>query len=137
MTISPASVRSSTIFFRQAKRSMPEYGPAASFMRRWAWFDRVLWPHVEKTQHRIKPCVDRYGEWGVALFIGMPLPGSGTYAGALGAYLMGLGKRKFAAAAVIGVLIAGTAVTALCLLVDHGIVSEDSLIKRLIFKEIG
>lgn len=112
-------------------------GPLSRFMRRWAWFERRVWPRIEKTQHRIRPKVDRYGEWGVAIFIGMPVPGSGTYAGALGAYLMGLDRRKFAAATVIGVLIAGAAVTAMCLMLQHGIVAEDSLWKKLMVKDIG
>ncbi|HPM40847.1 MAG TPA: small multi-drug export protein [bacterium] len=111
--------------------------PAANLMRRWGWFDRAVWPKLEKTQHRIKPKVDRWGEWGVAIFIGVPLPGSGTYAGALGAYLLGLSKRKFAAATVIGVLIAGAAVTAFCLLIEHGFVADDSIMRKLMVKEIG
>jgi uncharacterized membrane protein len=51
----------------------------------------------------------------VALFIGIPLPGTGSYSGALGAYLLGLGYRKFIIANVIGVLMAGTIVTAVVL----------------------
>lgn len=81
--------------------------------------------------------VEKYGELGVAVFIGIPLPGSGVYTGAFGAYLLGLDKRKFGVANVIGVLIAGVAVTVLCLLIQKGIVvvSEDGgwidwLIKR-------
>ena len=52
------------------------------------------------------------GELGVAVFIGIPLPGSGVYTGAFGSYLIGLSKRKFAIANVIGVVIAAAAVTA-------------------------
>jgi uncharacterized membrane protein len=70
---------------------------------------------VLRTQRRIQKSVDRYGEMGVALFIGIPLPGTGSYSGALGAHLMGLGYRKFIIANVIGVLMAGTIVTAVVL----------------------
>jgi len=66
---------------------------------------------VVKTQKNIQKSVDKYGELGVALFIGVPLPGSGVYSGALGAYVIGLNFKKFIIADIIGVLIAGTIVT--------------------------
>ena len=50
------------------------------------------------------------------MFIGVPLPGSGVYSGALAAYLLGFRKRDFFLAAVIGVLIAGTIVLLVSLL---------------------
>jgi len=64
-----------------------------------------------RTQKNIQKYVDKYGELGVALFIGVPLPGSGVYSGALGAYVIGLKLKKFIIADIIGVLIAGTIVT--------------------------
>ncbi len=109
-------------------------GPFFTFVRKWGWFNRRIWPTLEKTQHKIHPYVEKYGELGVAVFIGIPLPGSGVYTGAFGAYLLGLGRRKFAIANVIGVLIAGAAVTALCLLILHGAVGENSFMARLFLK---
>ena len=110
-------------------------GPVFMFIRKWGWFDRKIWPILEKTQHKIHPYVEKYGEFGVAVFIGIPLPGSGVYTGAFGSYLLGLDKRKFAIANVIGVLIAAVAVTALCLLIDNGMVGDDSLLARLMIKK--
>jgi len=112
-------------------------GPVFDLIRRWMWFDRNIWPILERTRHRIKPYIDRYGELGVAVFIGIPLPGSGVYTGAFGAYLLGLDKKKFAVANVIGVLIAATAVTILCLMILHGFIAEDSLWTRLFIKKIN
>lgn len=74
-------------------------------------YDRV----IERTQKKIQKYVDKYGEIGVAIFIGIPLPGSGVYTGALGSYLIGLGYRKFIIACIIGVIIAGIAVTLITL----------------------
>jgi len=73
-----------------------------------------------------KKPIDKYGEMGIAIFIGIPLPGTGSYTGALGAYLMGIGYKKFIIANVIGVLIAGTIVT---LVVLSGVETFDFLIK--------
>jgi uncharacterized membrane protein len=110
-------------------------GPVFNFIRRWGWFERKIWPILDRTQHKIKPFVDKYGEFGVALFIGVPLPGSGVYTGAFGSYLIGLNKRKFAIANVIGVIIAAIAVTAICLLIKEGVVGDDSLITKLFIKQ--
>tara|TARA_Y100000310_G_C20686943_1_gene819633 strand:- start:3055 stop:3534 length:480 start_codon:yes stop_codon:yes gene_type:complete len=74
-------------------------------------FDRFWSKTVEKTQTKIHPYVEKYGEWGLALFIGIPLPGSGVYSGAIAAYLLGMSYKKFFMAVVAGVLIAGTIVT--------------------------
>jgi len=70
---------------------------------------------LKKTQRKIEPYVRKYGTFGVSLFIGLPLPGSGSYTGALGAYLLGLGYKKFVIANIIGVVIAGITVTILTL----------------------
>jgi len=75
-----------------------------------------LWDKYTKhTQHRISKAVEKYGEWAVAIFIGIPLPGSGVYTGAVASFLIGLNFKKFIIADIIGVLIAGILVTIICL----------------------
>ena len=71
--------------------------------------------YVAKTQKKIHKYVEKYGEIGVALFIAVPLPGSGVYSGALAAYIVGMSYKDFIKAAIIGVLIAGIIVTAISL----------------------
>ena len=70
---------------------------------------------VARTQRRVEPYVEKYGTIGIALFIGIPLPGSGVWTGALAAHLLGLKFKKFAMANLIGVLIAAVIVTAVSL----------------------
>jgi uncharacterized membrane protein len=79
------------------------------------FIDKIYQKYVEKTQKKIHAYVEKYGEAAVAIFIGIPLPGSGSYSGALAAYLIGLGYKKFIIANIIGVLIAGIIVTAIVL----------------------
>jgi len=74
-------------------------------------FDKYYQKVVLKTQKKIHPYIEKYGVYGLALFIAVPLPGSGVYTGALGAYLLGFRKRDFLLAASIGVVIAGIIVT--------------------------
>lgn len=77
--------------------------------------DKIYKKYVDKTQKKIKKYVDKYGVLGMSIFIGVPLPGSGVYSAALGAYALGMGYRKFILASILGVLIAGIAVLAICL----------------------
>ncbi len=73
---------------------------------------------VLRTQHKIQKKVDKYGWIGVAIFIGIPLPFSGVYTGALGAYLIGVDYKKFIIANIFGVLMAGILVTLFVLFGD-------------------
>ncbi len=77
--------------------------------------DKYYQKYVEKTQKKIRSVVEKYGELGVAIFIGIPLPGSGVYSGALGSYILGLSFKKFMIASVLGVLIAGIIVLVISL----------------------
>jgi len=79
------------------------------------FIDKIYQKYVERTQKKIHKYVKKYGEAAVAIFIGIPLPGSGSYSGALAAYLIGLGYKKFIIANIIGVLIAGVIVTLITL----------------------
>ena len=103
--------------------------PVMKFMDRFKWFKTKIEPILERARKKLHPYVEKYGEIGVALFIGVPLPGSGVYTGAVGAYLLGLDKKKFAIANLIGVLIAGTAVALICLFAEQ-IPWVDFFIKR-------
>ncbi len=81
-----------------------------------SFFKKIYDKKVLKIQNKIKPSVDRYGWLGLALFIGVPLPGSGVYTGALVAKMIGMDFKKFIFASILGIIIAGTVVTLISLL---------------------
>tara|TARA_Y100000310_G_scaffold335009_1_gene416043 strand:- start:215 stop:691 length:477 start_codon:yes stop_codon:yes gene_type:complete len=74
------------------------------------WIDKLYQRNVIRTQKKVHKYVEKYGVLGLAIFIGIPLPGSGVYSGALAAYILGFKFKEFFKAAVIGVLIAGVIV---------------------------
>ena len=84
-------------------------------MQKIPFVHRIWSKYVERTRRKIHAGVEKYGEWAVGVFIGIPLPGTGVYSGALAAYLIGLPFKKFIIADLIGVLIAGVLVTFFCL----------------------
>ncbi|MCA9487455.1 MAG: small multi-drug export protein [Nanoarchaeota archaeon] len=70
---------------------------------------------LEKRKRKISRYVDKYGVLGVALFIGIPLPGSGVYSGSFGAFLIGMKRRDYYIANLIGVLISGGVISLITL----------------------
>lgn len=104
------------------------------FLLRLDWFRRRIWPLLEAKREKLRPLVEKYGTWGVAVFIGIPLPGTGAVAGAIASYLLRLDRRRFWLANAAGVAAAALAVTLVCLAIDAGFLAEDSLARRLFLK---
>ncbi len=75
------------------------------------WLDRLYQRYSAKKAHKLQRYVDRYGILGLALFIGVPLPGTGVYSGCVAAWIVGYRFRDYLLASFLGCLIAGTIVT--------------------------
>ena len=71
------------------------------------FFDKI----VKRSRKRIEEKIDRFGYWGLVIFVAIPLPITGAYTGALGAWVLAMKKRKSFAAIAAGVIIAGFIVT--------------------------
>jgi len=73
------------------------------------FFDRF----VEKARKRVHAQVEKYGYWGLLLFVAVPLPITGAWTGALGAWVLGLSYKKAFFAIAGGVVLAGIIVSVL------------------------
>lgn len=62
---------------------------------------------------RKAPQIRKYGFWGLALFVSIPLPMTGAWSGAAIAFLLGMRKRVAFTSIFLGVLTAGLIVTIL------------------------
>ena len=73
-----------------------------------------------KGTKRLKPVanIEKYEFWGLVAFVGIPLPGTGAWTGALIAALLGIRFRKAFPAIVIGVCLAACIMT----IISYGIV---------------
>ncbi len=77
-------------------------------------FLKKFYDHVIlKAQNQSKSLIEKYGFFGLAIFIAIPLPGSGTWTGAAIGNFLGIGYKKFFLANLIGVIISGLIVTAI------------------------
>ena len=92
------------------------------------WYKILFERFVERARDRLRDKVERWGWLGVAIFVGIPLPITGAWTGTLGAWVLGLSKRKTMIAVVLGVVIAGIIVTTVVLL---GIQALNLFIKNL------
>ena len=65
--------------------------------------------------------IDKYGIWGLLIFVAIPLPGTGGWTGALLASLLHLDKKKSFIVISLGVFIAGLIITLLSLVVGNAV----------------
>lgn len=73
------------------------------------FFDRT----VARTRVKIEEKIKKYGYIGLMLFVAVPLPITGAWTGSLGAWILGLDKKKSCMYVALGVLISGLIVTAI------------------------
>ena len=71
----------------------------------------VLW--LEEKGRKNAPKIEKYGFWGLMIFVAIPLPGTGGWTGALIASVMKMSKKKSIISISLGVIIAAVIVTIL------------------------
>ena len=85
-------------------------------LSRWKWYAGAFERIVERARRKVHEPVERYGYWGLAIFVAIPLPLTGAWTGALGAWVLGMNPRKAFLAITAGVIVAGVVVTAVAFL---------------------
>ncbi len=89
------------LLFLRLLRSLAQRVPAA---RRF-----LVWSRMRARKHR--PLIRRYGILGVALIVGVPIPGTGLFTGTVAGSLIGLDDRSLALGLLLGTVAAATLVT--------------------------
>lgn len=99
------------------------------------WFITPIFDRLKKTKHLSKLVnkieskanskreqIEKREFWGLLLFVGIPLPGTGAWTGSLIASMVGMNKKKSLLAAILGVILAGMIMMLLSFGVLKGIV---------------
>lgn len=71
---------------------------------------KLLGKIVDKMEEKVnkkKGQIEKYGYWGLFLFVAIPLPGTGAWTGALIAALLEMNKKKSFLTIALGVAVAG------------------------------
>lgn len=80
-------------------------------MKRSKWCNKFFTWVFERTRKRSK-IIEKYEEIGLVVFVGIPLPMTGAWTGAVAAFLFNLDKKKSIFLILLGVILAGLIVTA-------------------------
>ena len=83
---------------------------------------------IERARNKLHDNVEKWGWLGIAVFVAIPLPITGAWTGTLGAWVLGLSKRRTMIAVTLGVIVAGAIVTTVVLL---GLQAFNLFIKRV------
>ena len=74
-----------------------------------SWLDKKVDKH--------KSSIEKYGFWGLVLFVGIPIPGTGAWTGSLIASVLEMDRKKAFLATIIGVFMA----SAIMMLISFGL----------------
>lgn len=78
----------------------------------------ALW--LKNKAAKNKKSIDKYGFWGLVLFVGIPLPGTGAWTGSLVATVFHMDKKKSFLAIILGVLLAFIIMS----IISYGLISN-------------
>jgi uncharacterized membrane protein len=76
------------------------------------WYEKFFNAFIERARNKLHSGIEKWGWFGVAIFVAIPFPLTGAWTGTLGAWVLGLSKKKTLLAVIIGVIISGSIVTA-------------------------
>ena len=80
-------------------------GSILEIMRKSKHFSKIAnW--LDKKVEKNRGKIEKFGFWGLVLFVGIPLPGTGAWTGCLVASVLEMDKKKSFIAALIGVFMA-------------------------------
>lgn len=84
------------------------------WMMNWMEKTKMFGPLVRKYKKKVLSKADvihKYGPWGLMLFVGIPLPGTGVWSGSVLALLLDLRLKSAIPAILAGVVLAGIIMT--------------------------
>jgi uncharacterized membrane protein len=95
---------------------------------RMAWYEKFFTRFVERARKKLGKGVEKWGWLAVAAFVAVPLPITGAWTGTLGAWVLGISRKRTLFAVILGVLAAGGIVT---IVVTLGLKAFDIFIKKV------
>ncbi len=95
---------------------------------RWKFYAGVFDRFIAKARAKVHASVEKYGYWGIMVFVAIPFPLTGAWTGTLGAWVLGMDRKKTMLAVLGGVMIAGTVVS---LVVGLGVSALSIFVKKI------
>jgi uncharacterized membrane protein len=80
------------------------------------WYRKFFDRFVERARKKLSGGVAKWGWLGIAVFVAIPLPLTGAWTGTLGAWVLGVSRRRTMPAVILGVIVSGAVVSAVIML---------------------
>ena len=96
------------LFIRKIFDWLKKYPKAGSWVRK-----------LENKTLKKRDQIDKWGFWGLLLFVGIPLPGTGGWTGALLASLLGIPVKKSSVAIGLGIVLAAIIMSVITYLIPY------------------
>ena len=90
------------------------------------WYKKAFDKFIAKARKKLSAPLEKWGWIGIAIFVAIPLPVTGAWTGTIGAWVLGVSRKKTFISVIIGVIAAGVIVT---LVVKLGITALNIFIK--------
>ena len=78
---------------------------------KWSFYEKLFDKFISRVRKKTSHLIEKYGFWGITIFVAIPLPVTGAYTGTVAAWLFGLDKKKSLIAVLVGVCISGIIVS--------------------------
>ena len=79
------------------------------------FYNTLFEKFIIRTQHKVERSIEKYGFWGLMIFVMIPLPVTGAYTGTFASWLFKIPRVKAFLAVSLGVMISGLIVTTIFL----------------------
>ncbi|GHU34602.1 ligand-binding protein SH3 [Spirochaetia bacterium] len=85
----------------------------------WKWYRNLSEKIIERARNKLRPAVEKWGWIGLGLFVAIPLPMTGAWTGTIGAWILGVDRKRTFLAILAGVIVSGAIVSAIVVLGVH------------------
>ncbi|MGS2761258.1 COG2426 family protein [Sinomicrobium sp. M5D2P9] len=90
------------------------------YLLKWKFYKRVAIKVAKRVKIGARSNVSKFGFWGILIFVMLPVPGTGVYAGTIASYLFRMPYRKAFWANAIGIFFSCVMVWGMTLATYHG-----------------
>jgi len=92
-----------------------------TYFYKWRFYKRSSVYIARKAKTGAQKGIDKYGFWGLMLFVMVPIPGTGVYAGTIAAYIFKIERKRAFLANSIGIFISSVIIWVSTLLAMEGL----------------
>lgn len=90
------------------------------YLVKWYYYKKAAIFVARRAKSGAGNSVKKYGFWGLMIFVLIPIPGTGVYAGTIAAYLFGIERKRAFVANTIGIFISCLIIWSATLLAIEG-----------------